>query len=1253
MGQEGQFATLEIPVRLMIKNPISWLLASAALVTESSAQSVTHRWNFNSTGAATNGTVIPDQISGATGTIVGINAARTGSQLTLPGGTNGQQGNTTIAAYFDLPNGIVSSKTNFTIETWATIHTSRSWQRIFDFGRMNINGSGGGEVSNTSGNPAGATSRDNLMLVAQRGDTINDKKIVARNDEQGEIGFDNSIATSFNTQYHYVATYQANPDPATGGRFTWFRNGTQQGFVDTNFPLSAISDVNNWLGRSQYTNDQNSNISYNEFRLYDYALTHAQITASGTAGPDQFPLPVAVADSVTMRHENKAKFPVLKNDTGEISVSSFTLLTQPTSGTAVITPDRQVLYTHTAGAPATDTFTYQIQNTSGQSSTGTVTINFTDALKISNGNLYVPAAPPVTQYAVPNAFNTLTFNQPVCMATPPGETQRLFVCEKGGLLRVITNVTTANPPAPTFLNLPSVLSGRGEAIDTGSECGLLGLAFHPQYAANRFFYIFYSVTKSGARYQRVSRFTTQSGNPNLADTGSEKILIEQLDDRDNHNGGDLHFGPTDGYLYISVGDEGSGNDDPVFNSQRIDKDLFSGILRIDVDRNMSNSVEPTPHASIPLESGVARFAIPKTNPFVLPADGGNWNGSYNGATVSGAVRREFWATGLRNPWRMSFDPVTNILWCADVGQGAREEVNKIIRGGNYGWVYREGTIAGPRTTNPTMPANFDALYHSPPLYDYPRGGNFGGYSVTGGRVYRGTGLPALTGKYIFADYGSGNLWAMNQEGAGNGSGIQRLLGEGGISAFGVDPSNQDLLIADIDSGVVRRLTLSSTTASSYPSTLTATGLFADVTDLSPSPGLTPYTVNLPFWSDHAIKSRWVVVPDGTSKFINNTAEGIWTFPNGTIWVKHFDMEMQRGVPSSKKRIETRLIVKNSTGAYGVSYRWNETGTEATLAADAGENFTLAVTENGNPVPQTWRIPSRAECMICHTQQAGYALSFNTRQLNLQNDISGIIGNQLTTFHQQDYFTTDPGSPNLLPRHLRPDEAEASVEARVRSYLAVNCSYCHKSGGTAPSSWDGRANLTLAQTNLVNGTANNSGGDPLNKLVVPGDTAHSIVLSRMAVTNGFTRMPPLGSNVIDQQNVDLVTTWINGELNSREDYALWRTGEFAPEDPAGAPDQDPDGDGSTNAQEFLAGTDPNDGASAFRPQLAPGEENALTLSFPLPVNRSFRIETSDNLGQWTPWDVPGNEGIPVPGGVIEFNVPVTDPLRFFRVNVMEN
>jgi hypothetical protein len=357
------------------------------------------------------------------------------------------------------------------------------------------------------------------------------------------------------------------------------------------------------------------------------------------------------------------------------------------------------------------------------------------------------------------------------------------------------------------------------------------------------------------------------------------------------------------------------------------------------------------------------------------------------------------------------------------------------------------------------------------------------------------------------------------------------------------------------------------------------------------------------------------------------------------------------VPASKKRIETRLLVKTAGGAYGVSYHWNEAGTEATLVEDAGVDIPLAVTDNGSPAPQTWRIPSRAECMVCHTPQAGHALSFNTRQLNLTANMDGFPGNQLATLRQQNYFTQDPGSPNLLPRHVRPDESGVSTEAKVRSYLAVNCAYCHKSGGTAPPSWDGRAELTLALTGLVNGTAANSGGDPLNRLVVPGNTARSIVLHRVAGSGGFSRMPPLGSNVTDSANATLLADWINGELANRQTYETWRIARFEPDaDPAGAPGEDPDGDGATNHDEFLAGTDPLDGASAFRPAIS-GEP--LKLGFTLPVNRSFRIDTSTTLGAWTPWDIPGNQGLPVAGGPLEFELPATDPQRFFRVEVKEN
>lgn len=860
--------------------------------------------------------------------------------------------------------------------------------------------------------------------------------------------------------------------------------------------------------------------------------------------------------------------------------------------------------------------------------------------RVANSSVNVPANPPPTAIGLVDAFPGLAFDAPVCLASSPGDPSRLFVCEQSGSIHSIPNV--AAPAKTTFLDLAATLSLRAnEDFDYGGEAGLLGLAFHPAYATNRQFFVFYSLRKRTSAtaawrsYQRVSRFTTQAANSSAADPGSELVLIDQLDEASNHNGGDLHFGP-DGYLYISVGDEGYA-DDSLNNSQTIIKDFHSGILRIDVDRK-PGSVAPNAHAGLP---DLTRFSIPIDNPFVHTSVGGTWDGRWNGTLLSSTnrkkVRSEFFATGLRNPWRFSFDPVTGQLWCADVGQNAWEEINHVVRGGNYGWAYREGNHNGAKSG--AAPAGFDSLHHRTPVYEYPHGsGGFGGYSVTGGRVYRGARIPTLTGRYVFADYVSGHVWSMTT----GGSGVERITGEGGISAFGADPSNQDLLLADHDDGRILRL-VSGTPAGSYPATLSTTGLFTNLATLTPTTGLIPYSVNLPFWSDNAIKRRWFIIPDGNGRF-SPAPEEPWTLPNGTIWVKHFELETTPGNPATRKRVETRLLVKNTGGSYGVSYRWNEAGTEATLAADAGEHLSISINEGSTSSSLTWRIPSRAECMVCHNAQAGHALSFNTRQLNMDGT-GELAGNQLTALDRQGYLTRNPGSPHLLPRHLRPDETGWSTEARVRSYLAVNCAYCHQT----PGSWDGRPDLTLTQTNLVNGIATNNGGDPLRRLVVPGDPERSILLHRVAGSGGFNRMPPLGSDQVDTSAVSLITSWIQGELTSRSTYGSWRSLRLSAS-PDGEPEADADHDGSSNYQEFLAGTDPTNGGSAFRPRLS---GYPLALRFDVPVNRSFRIETSESLGGWSPWDIPGNQALPVAGGTYEFAIPTHETRRFFRVELLEN
>ena len=220
-----------------------------------------------------------------------------------------------------------------------------------------------------------------------------------------------------------------------------------------------------------------------------------------------------------------------------------------------------------------------------------------------------------------------------------------------------------------------------------------------------------------------------------------------------------------------------------------------------------------------------------------------------------------------------------------------------------------------------------------------------------------------------------------------------------------------------------------------------------------------------------------------------------------------------------------------------------------------------------------------------------------------------MGNQLTLLQSGGYFSNAVPSPNLLPALIPPGATQYPVEARVRSYFAVNCAYCHQSGGSGPS-WDGRPQLTLAQTGLISGSA----GIVLNtgdELVVPGDTTHSIVLSRMMVTNGYSRMPPLASSELDQTDIALVENWINNILPAEQTYDQWHLAQFnAPMPPGGDENLDSDGSGQTNELKYLTGTNPLNG-SVFAPSINIFGGNA-TVSFYVPENRSVFIQTSTSI-----------------------------------------
>lgn len=862
----------------------------------------------------------------------------------------------------------------------------------------------------------------------------------------------------------------------------------------------------------------------------------------------------------------------------------------------------------------------------------------------ANTTLTLPAdLPTATGYTVQNALGSLTFSAPIAVRAQPGVTNRLFVVERGGTIQLVD--LAASPMTKTaFLDLATFLSGQGTPLTQDGECGLLSVAFHPNYTQNGYIYVFYSFKNSGSSqiYQRVARFTV-NGTPALAtsvNTSTHLPLITQADPASNHNGGDMHFGPADGYLYISVGD-GGGGDDQFNNARFINKDFFGAILRIDVDKKLG-SLAPNAHPSINADAGVARYAVPPDNPFIGAT-------SHHNITISpSTVRTEIWATGLRNPFRFSFDPPTGRLFVGDVGQNAWEEVDIITRGADAGWSVYEGNHHGPN-----YDANLDINTFLFPIYEYGHSGgdaNFTGNVITGGVVYRGQGFAELFENYIFCDEGSGHIWALAPPASGQGSWtVKKLADNTAIVAFGADPRDGDVLLVNIADGQIKHLVRSGTAGTQPPATLSATGAFSNLTTLTPNPGIVAYTPNVSFWSDYAEKSRWFAIKNTTDK-MTFSANGNWTFPTGQVWVKHFDLPLDRANPNgARKRIETRFLVKTASNVYGITYKWRADGSEADLVAESGE--TATITGLTNPATQTWRYPSRSECLACHTAQAGGALSFNTRQLNAAHVYGAQTPNQIQALSDAGYLTAAVAGVNNLPRFFRADETTQSLESRVRSYFAVNCVQCHQPGGAALGNWDARPTTPTDSANMINGVLVDNLGDSANRFVKPGDTAHSVALSRVSGI-GAPRMPPLATFERNLEAESLLTQWIQNELPNRRSFADWQVQYFgSTTDPNAAANADADGDGRTNLQEWLENTDPKNANNAWNYSGVAVAGGAFQFQFTQPANRSALIEVSTDLQSWTLWDVPGNTPTyPATAQPVTISAPFDATNKFFRVRL---
>ncbi len=660
------------------------------------------------------------------------------------------------------------------------------------------------------------------------------------------------------------------------------------------------------------------------------------------------------------------------------------------------------------------------------------------------------------------AFSPLEFEQPVALLQAPGNHSRWYVVERGGYVRTFTGGQTA---ASVFADLTDKVLAPSPSW---SEQGLLGMAFHPDFASNHYLYLSYT-RADGASV--ISRFSSNSDGTKVV-PASEQVILTVAQPNENHNGGGIAFGP-DGFLYIGLGD-GGGAGDADDNAQNTGN-LLGAMLRIDV--NKSANGKP--------------YAIPADNPFAASA-----------GCSSGDGCPEIWAWGLRNPWRWSFDTQTGKLWAGDVGQDKWEEVDIVEGGKNYGWRCYEGSH--PFNTTGCG----DSGNYVPPVVEYGHNSS-GGFSITGGYVYRGSAIPALNGTYLYGDFGSGTIWGLSVE---PGSSPQELLSTShSISSF-AQGNDGELYLMDYSDGKLWQIVAKggAVTGGSFPQKLSQTGCFKADDPTQPEAGLIPYGVNSLLWSDGAEKYRWFAIPDGTTIQIDSDGNN-WIFPKGSVLIKEFRL--------GGKRVETRLLIRHADGEWaGYSYQWDDRERDATLLTGAASRRV-----NG----QVWDYPSRRQCMFCHTRAAGYVLGPETLQMNgLFTYPDGRTANQMATYDHIGLFTSplssDPESLVALVDYRNP---AAPLVDRARAYLHANCSSCHRPGETGLA--DFRYGVSFAQMGVCD--ADPQRGDmgivDAPRLLAPGEPSRSVIMARME-SRGAGRMPMLGTRIVDQTGVTLIRQWIS-------------------------------------------------------------------------------------------------------------------------------
>ncbi len=764
----------------------------------------------------------------------------------------------------------------------------------------------------------------------------------------------------------------------------------------------------------------------------------------------------------------------------------------------------------------------------------------------------------VSTPAYEEAFPNLNFDSPITFDPVPNDNSRIVVAQLNGRVYWIgsDNGTTTKTE---IVNWSAEVGDRNEgAVWDG---GFLGLAIHPEFGtdpAKNYMFAYYSTNASNnnlgtpqdfrcsvenfsGNYLVLARFrvdpVTMSYVPNSRQTMIRRELYNTT-----HRGGGMTFGP-DGYLYITTGDQAT-----YANAQDIVNNLDGGVLRLDVDMDLATSHAPRRFLQDPgvgnthpdsegQEMSGAYYYIPNDNPFNDPA---------------GSVFEEYYTIGHRSPHRLTMDSATGDLYIGEVGETKHEEVN-ILRnspataGNNYGWPFKEGnadftppTQSGtPCTASPYPDAG--TVVYTAPLTDFVRDD---AWSIIGGYVYNGS-IAQYQGRYIAGDYVTNKLFAINtQSGAKENIGV----GPGEMISFGQDSSGELYILRlgnNGNSGIYRLK--ESIDINAAPTLLSDTGVFvtdidgdfSDIGQLSVNDGFIPYDMIQPFWSDGALKSRWMAIPnngthDTPAEQIQWSEDGDWQFPVGSVLVKHFDYP-DESRPNQTRKIETRFSIKGTDGNfYFLTYKWNTSETDATLVdMSTGETVSIDITRGGNQETIEWLYPSNSQCLTCHNPALGGTLGPRTRNLNSDYDYSakgGTVGNQLVTLSHLgilDQNITDTDTPGYQT-HKAIDDLNATLDERARSYLDNNCAYCHQPATGNRADFDLRLFNTLSQTGLLTAGINQSipAMAPDQEIVFPGNAAKSQLYHRANSLEPGVKMPPLAKGIVDTEGVALLEAWIN-------------------------------------------------------------------------------------------------------------------------------